>query len=103
MLLALGVSSCAGPADVPARDPDVTGVVAMSDQQDGAALAQASDQYFEGMGLLQGNPVLVRGPGGERIEPADLEPGDEVQVWVGDACAESYPVQCDIEAVRVLP
>lgn len=103
VLLVLVVPGCAAGTDVPARDPDVTGVVVTSGRQDGAALAEASDRYFEGMSLLRGDPVVVRGSSGERIEPTELRPGDEVRVWVAGACAESYPVQCDVEAVQVLP
>lgn len=103
VLIVLAASGCAADRAVPSRAPDVTGVVAASGPQDGATLAEASDGYYEGMSLLQGDPVLVRGANGERIDPAELEPGDDVEVWVGGACAESFPVQCDIEAVRVLP
>ena len=103
VLVVLVASGCAPDRAVPSRAPEVTGVVAMSDQQDGAALAGASDRYYEGMSLLRGDPVIVRGTSAERIEPTDLDPGDQVEVWVGEACAESQPVQCDVQAVRVLP
>lgn len=38
---------------------------------------------------------------GEPITTADLRDGVEVDVWVSSACAESFPVRCGIEAVRV--
>ena len=103
VLAVLMASGCTPGRAVPNRAPDVTGVVAVTSQQDGAALAEASDRYYEGMSLLRGDPVVVRGTSGERLEPTDLEPGDDVEVWVGEACAESQPVQCDVHAVRIVP
>lgn len=102
VLLAVPVSGCTGDG-VPDRAPDVTGVVATSSEPaGGAVLVAASDDYYEGMSLLPGDPDVVDA-GGKRLEPSDLRAGNEVEVWVGGPCAESYPVQCDIATVRVLP
>ncbi|WP_193314404.1 hypothetical protein [Georgenia ruanii] len=94
---------CAIPGGVPAREPDATGVVRLGSRPGDAALIESSDSYFEGVILLSGRPPIVRGQRDARIEASDLEPGDRVEVWVGDVCAESCPVQCEIEALRVLP
>jgi hypothetical protein len=101
LVLVLGAMGCANAGGLLDRDPDVTGVVAMSSEKDGPVLTQPSDRYFDGMSLLGGDPVIL-GSGGERIPSSELEQGDRVEVWVGDVCAESYPVQCEIEAVRLL-
>lgn len=93
-------TGCTAGADVPDRPADVTGVVAGADVGGDPVLADPSDGYYEGMSLLRGEPVVV-GPDGQRLEPADLSDGDAVEVWVDGACAESFPVQCGIAAVRV--
>ncbi|NDO88077.1 hypothetical protein [Cellulosimicrobium composti] len=91
-----------GPADAqpsapPARAADVEGTVAGTG--DAARLVDASDAYYEGMGLLSAGTVVV-GDDGTALTPGDLTDGDAVEVWT-DACAESYPVQCEVVAVRV--
>lgn len=87
-------------ATAPDREPDVTGVVARAGGAS-PALADASDEYFEGMDLLRGDPVIVDEATGEALTAADLDDGAEVAVWTEDACAESYPVQCQITALQV--
>ena len=86
---------------VPTRAPEVTGRLVV----DGGSvrLGEESDSYFAGMVLVEGDDddVLVVDEGGEALHRDDLAEGMLVDVWVGDACAESYPVQCDIEALRV--
>jgi hypothetical protein len=93
------------PSDlVPDREPDVVGVVATNGAfGPGAHLApgSASDDYYEGMGLLGGDPVIVDGDSGTTLTADDVVGGAEVEVWVAGACRESFPVQCDIEALRV--
>lgn len=102
-LLALATSGCAVAAPgIPDREPDVTGVVALASPSGDPVLADPSDAYFEGMSLLQGDPVIVKGDDGEAVPPTELENGDEVEVWIDGACAESYPVQCGIVALRLL-
>ncbi|WP_258724130.1 hypothetical protein [Cellulomonas sp. NS3] len=87
-------SGCSGDR-LPGREPEVTGVV-----QD-LELTKPSDRYFERLGLVGDEDTVVVDADGEPITTADLQDGDEVDVWVSSACAESYPVQCGIEAVRV--
>ncbi|MCF4122276.1 hypothetical protein L1785_14950 [Antribacter sp. KLBMP9083] len=100
-LFALATSSCAGTAGIPDREPDVTGVVAGAGGSGDPVLAEPSDDYFEGMRLLRGDPVIVRGDDGEPVPSTELDDGDEVEVWTDGACAESYPVQCGIVALRL--
>ncbi|MEE6272260.1 hypothetical protein [Georgenia wangjunii] len=99
-LVLLGAAGCSGAGGPPGGDPETTGVVRTRDG--GAFLVESSDGYFEGMSLLGGDPLIYRGSDGAEIGAVGLEEGATVEVWIGGPCAESYPVQCDIEAVRVL-
>jgi hypothetical protein len=82
---------------LPDRAPDATGVVAET-----RSLVDSSDAYYEGMGLSRsdGEPLVV-GPDGDVLSVTDLADGDEIAVWVEGACAESYPVQCDVVAIHI--
>lgn len=100
-LLAAGtLAACGAAAAVPDRDPDVTGTVEAG--QGGAVLVEPSDRYYERMAIVGDDGTLVVGSDGEALDPDDLATGDAVEVWVGEACAESFPVQCDVIAVRVV-
>ena len=85
-------------AQLPDGPPDVSGTVAT-----GPTLVDATDTYYEGMGLLRGEPLIVRESDGAVVPDAELEVAARVDVWIGGPCAESYPVQCEIEAVRIQP
>lgn len=98
-LLALA-GGCSATEGVPDRPPDVTGVVAGADEPGGPVLAEPSDGYYEGMGLLRGDPILVRDDGAA-VAYSELEDGAPVEVWTEGPCAESFPVQCGIVALRV--
>jgi hypothetical protein len=110
-LIAVLLPACTGPA-VPApapppatqrvsgqAAPDVTGVVAVQDA--GPVLTQASDPYYEGMGLSLADPSVVSDTGALTLD--DLADGDAVEVWLPETsiCAESAPVQCDVLTIRV--
>ncbi|MCB7136972.1 hypothetical protein [Cellulosimicrobium marinum] len=100
VLVATGLSACGGgDTGVPDREPTVTGVAESSGE--GAVLVEPSDPYYERMSLDLGDTLLVDRDGAA-LDPADVVTGDAVEVWVGEVCAESFPVQCDVEAVRVL-
>lgn len=94
------LSACTAGSPTPDREPDVTGVVAGAGEPGGPVLAESSDGYFEGMGLLRGDPVVVD-EDGTAVASSELADGDAVDVWVEGPCAESFPVQCDIAALRV--
>lgn len=99
-LLLLAATACTAQPAVPDRDSDVTGVVAGADEPGGPVLAEPSDGYFEGMGLLRGDPVVADADGRE-VPVSELDDGDAVEVWIDGACAESFPVQCDVTALRL--
>ncbi|MBN0042295.1 hypothetical protein JN535_19275 [Cellulosimicrobium cellulans] len=82
----------------PDRPADVDGTV---DRDEGAPrLVDASDPYYEGMSLLSASTVVLDADGA-RVDGDALVDGDAVEVWA-DVCAESYPVQCQVVAVRVV-
>lgn len=116
LAVAVGLASCGddaddgeasdGRVDVPFRAPEVSGTLSLvADDLSPVRLVDASDPYFEGMGLLRpvgpDGEVLVVDESGALLAVDDLVEGMHVDVWVGSACAESYPVQCGIEALRV--
>ncbi|MBO0926162.1 hypothetical protein J1G44_16935 [Cellulomonas sp. zg-ZUI199] len=86
-------SSSPGASGLPGRSAEVTGTVAEQ------ALTGASDAYYEGMPLRLAEAVVVDADGAPVDAVAD---GDEIEVWIGDSCRESLPVQCDIVAVQVV-
>ena len=98
--LLLLAAACTAEPPIPDREPDVTGVVAGADGPGGPVLAEPSDGYFEGMSLLRGNPVVV-GSDGAVVPVLTIEDGDAVEVWIDGPCAESFPVQCDVTALRL--
>ena len=90
-----------GPAaGVPDREPEVTGVVSFTGTPPIPVLTEPSDPYFDRMSLLRGDPVLVDGDGRE-VPYDQLADGDAIEVWTDGGCAESYPVQCPVTALRV--
>src|SRR5699024_1477857 len=101
LLLVVGLTACGTGETVglPGREATVRGSV--TGGASGAVLTQASDPYFEGMSLLAGSPVVVDSDGAPR-ELTELPAGAQVEVWTTGACEESFPVQCEIEALRVL-
>lgn len=96
----LAVAGCHGAAGVPDREPDVTGVIELSGTSSAPTLAEPSDLYFDQMSLLRGDPVLVDHAGAE-VPYGDLADGDPIDVWIDGPCAESFPVQCTVTALRV--
>lgn len=91
----------AGGGELPEREADVTGLVGTGDEYPAPPhLLEPTDDYYLGMGLLRGDPI-VRGADGTPMSPSELEEGDQVAVWIDGGCAESFPVQCDIVALVV--
>ena len=97
---ALALAGCdGGEAVAPDRAPDVVGVVV--DDGSGPTLGEPSDEYYEGMSLSSEEAVVLDAAG-ERIELAQVVDGDAIEVWIeGDFCAESFPVQCRLAALRL--
>ena len=102
LLLAITAAGAGcGDEEFPDREADVTGLVGAGDEYPAPPhLLEPTDDYYLGMGLLRGDPI-VRGADGASISPSELEEGDEVAVWIDGGCAESFPVQCDIIALVV--
>ncbi len=98
------VDSVGGGDELPDREPDVTGVVAIGvgDAESTRSLAEPSDAYYDAMALAgrDGEPLVV-GSDGSVLSAGDLDDGDEIAVWIEGGCAESFPVQCDVIAIRV--
>ena len=94
-------TSPAGDGELPDREADVTGLVGTGAEYPASPhLLEPTDDYYLGMGLLRGDPI-VRGADGMPLSSSDLEAGDEVAVWIDGGCAESFPVQCDVVALVV--
>lgn len=90
------LAGCGGPPD----EPTVTGVVAGVAAGGSPQLTEPSDPYFDQISLAEPG-TEYRDASGASIESTDLRDGDVVAVWTGDACAESFPVQCELIAVHV--
>jgi hypothetical protein len=88
---------------LPQRPPDVTGTAAvMGGARDGGPrLTDPSDRYYEGMSLVQADTTIVSAATGRTVGAAEIQDGDAVEVWVTGGCRESFPVQCDVEALRI--
>ncbi|QGG95261.1 hypothetical protein [Actinomarinicola tropica] len=117
LILALPLAACGDDADgdgagsgsgsspavtVPDRPAEVRGIL---DGGEGTfALSDADDAYFEGMALLPARgdaPPVVVDDAGVELGTGDLAEGMPVEVWTEGPCAESYPVQCPVQALRV--
>ena len=98
VLVVVALGGCTS-STVPARPPEVTGTVSADASGDEPFLSGASDGYYEGMPLRLDDAVVVDAGDSPAGAPGD---GEQVEVWVGEACNESFPVQCDVVAVRVL-
>ena len=111
-LLAACSTPSVGAAELPSRPPDLQATVA---GEPGAAYIigasatgegawrDVSGGYFERM-LLSGWSVqdtVVVGSDDRALTSADLAAGDVIDVWIGDVCAESSPVQCEVVAIRI--
>ena len=90
-----------GPSALPDRSPTVTGTVGTDEAGRPGTLDDASDGYYAGMGLRQGDPVVVDTGTGEFVPIESLRAGERISVWIDGGCRESLPVQCDITAIAV--
>jgi hypothetical protein len=71
---------------------------------DGASLTLEvgtdGDEYYQGMTVTVDETTILRDTTGAPIAADDLRPDDVVWIWTGE-CAESFPVQCSIQALVV--
>ncbi|WP_019136148.1 hypothetical protein [Cellulomonas massiliensis] len=88
------LAACSSPG------PSTTGVVEVTDGT--PRIVQSSDAYYEGMALLT-PATRVLDAEGDPVDASVLVAGTEVEVWVDErtGCAESSPVQCRVETVRL--
>ena len=93
--------ACASGFNPPDRAPDAVGSAASVETSDGVTSVlfehDPSYEYFEGTTFVLDDQVDV---GGKVTRASDIEVGARVVVWTGP-CAESFPVQCQVEAVKV--
>ena len=101
MSAAIVLAGCAGGFNPPDRAPDAVGSAASVETSDGVTRVlfehEAGYEYFEGTTFVLDDQVNV---GGKVTDASAIEVGDRVVAWTG-ACAESFPVQCQVEAVKV--
>lgn len=90
--------------DPSADGPQVLGTLRSAEGGEGLVLEvpEGGDTYYQGMSVVVGDTTVVASLRGDRaITGADLADGDVVRLWVADGCRESFPVQCDVEAIVV--
>lgn len=95
------LAGCTHPFNPPDRLSDAHGTAAGVETSGGVTevLFQHDPgfEYFEGTTFVLDDQVRV---GGKVTRASDIEAGDRVVVWTNE-CAESFPVQCQVEAVKV--
>lgn len=84
------------------RAPDAVGtVISMTFGEDSVQVEFAPEpgyEYFEGTTFDIPFSAAAAIDGETPVVLGDLESGDRINVWTG-ACAESMPVQCEVQAV----
>lgn len=95
------LSACGSGTAAPERAADAVGAAASIDSDAGGVRVHfAHDdgyEYFEGTIFVLDDDVTVVGA----AAASDIAAGDRLRVWT-TACAESFPVQCEVEAIEVL-
>ncbi len=98
----LVLAGCSDGSTLPEREPEAVGtadaVVTEGDQTRVSFVPDAGYEYFEGTTFVLTDEIPVTGA---VEDAADIAEGDSIQVW-SEACAESFPVQCQVEGVEVL-
>lgn len=59
------------------------------------------DEYYQGMAITIDDTTLMRDTTGAPLVADDLRPDDVVFIWTSGGCRESFPVQCDFDAIVV--
>lgn len=95
------LAGCTHPFNPPDRLSDAYGTAAAVETSGGVTEVlfepDAGDEYFEGTTFVLDDQVRV---GGKVSDASAIEVGDRIDVWTNE-CAESFPVQCQVEAVKV--
>ncbi|MDN4481084.1 hypothetical protein [Demequina muriae] len=96
------LSACGSGTAAPERAADAVGAAASIDSDAGGVRVHfahdAGYEYFEGTIFVLDDDVTVVGAA---AAASDIAAGDRLRVWTS-ACAESFPVQCEVEAIEVL-
>jgi hypothetical protein len=98
--------------EVPDREPDllgtITGVDAAAGQERGVLgtiLVEGDPAPERGRKIsytVTSNTTITGGAGGSEVHAFDdLVEGQLADTWAAGPCAESYPEQCTLEAIRV--
>lgn len=99
--LTLVLAACASGFNPPSRAPDAVGTAAVVETSgDVTEVLFEHDvdyEYFDGTTFVLDDQVDI---GGKVAHASGIEAGDRVVVWTGP-CAESFPVQCQVEAIKV--
>ncbi|MFO7243657.1 MAG: hypothetical protein DIU73_002135 [Actinomycetes bacterium] len=100
----VAVAACAPAVSFPGREPDavgtVTDVVASRDAVTFTLTGDDEAEYFWHAAITVGLHTTVGDDQGRPVALDSIASGSHVSVWVGE-CAESYPVQCTAEALRI--
>lgn len=98
----LALAGCGDASSKPEREADGVGT-ATSVQTDGPEVRMrfvpdSGYEYFDDASLVLGEDAVGHGATDQASEIRD---GDRLRIWTS-ACAESYPVQCGVDAFEVL-
>lgn len=96
---ALALAGCADPVSGsdPDGDPAAVGTVRSVDiAVDSVAVGFDPDAGFE---YFEGTTFHIT-PDTAGVDASTLEVGDRIEVWT-EICAESFPVQCDVDRVEL--
>lgn len=95
------IAGCASGFNPPDRAPDAVGTAAAVESSGGVTQVlfehDPGYEYFEGTTFVLNDKVDV---GGKVTDASAVEVGDRVVAWTG-VCAESFPVQCQVDAVKI--
>lgn len=91
--------AAASPTELPDRAPDAAGTLLVLDG--GGFQLETDDSYFRDASLTVSDSTVIVDAADQPLTADDLTDGTEVEVWT-DTCAESFPVQCTVVALRAI-
>lgn len=106
VVAALAVASCGG--GVPARTPDITGVIRQVTDHDGGltVLVSGASDIDRISADVDAKTVLLRQTADGGVETAtmgEVTPGRQASLWIDGPLAESYPPQGRAGTLLLLP
>ena len=96
-----GVTTEPTSAPLPNREPDATGTLTIGVEEVQLSLISGDDR-FANVKMHRLESATLVDADGEPFAAVDLQDGDAVEVWLDPGCAESLPLQCTVEAMRLL-